>query len=81
MEVTYKLHGVLKSQAEKPFGQLPLPENSTIETLMAEIEKIEPSVSFQKVITNVAVNQTLVLGDERLANGDEVSFIPPIAGG
>ena len=29
----------------------------------------------------VAVNQSYVVGDPELASGDEVAFIPPIAGG
>lgn len=81
MEVNYKLFGILRTQAENAEGTLTIPENSTVASLMVAIEKIEPAVSFQKVTVNVAVNQTLVSGDDALSEGDEVSFVPPLAGG
>lgn len=81
MEVNCKLFGILRTQAENAVGTLTISENSIVESLKVAIEKVEPAVSFQEVAVNVAVNQTLVSGDDMLSEGAEVSFVPPLAGG
>jgi molybdopterin converting factor subunit 1 len=58
---------------------LPLP--GTIEELLSRALKEHPGLVKMKGSIRVAVNFELVDGGTELRDGDEVAFLPPVAGG
>lgn len=58
-----------------------LPEGSTVADLVASLRERGHPFSSLPPAPAVAVNRTYAGPEERLAGGDEVAFIPPVAGG
>jgi molybdopterin converting factor subunit 1 len=58
-----------------------LPEGATVADLVAELRGRGAPFSALPVEPAVAVNRTYAGQGERLSAGDEVAFIPPVAGG
>jgi molybdopterin converting factor subunit 1 len=56
-------------------------EGSTVSQLVAELRGRGGGFQSLPPRPAVAVNRTYSLHDARLAAGDEVAFIPPVAGG
>ena len=56
-------------------------DGSTVATLVAELRGRGGRFESLPHKPAVAVNRTYSLHDVRLASGDEVAFIPPVAGG
>ena len=81
MQIKVKLFGVLRSMVPRSEFDVALPKDSDVKVLMRAIEDLEPSVDFQVLSVNIAKNRAIVSADSLLRDGDEVSFIPPIAGG
>jgi molybdopterin synthase catalytic subunit len=59
---------------------LDLPEGATVADCVNELRK-DPRSARLPPSPLVAVNQRYVRLDQRLADGDEVALIPPVAGG
>ncbi len=59
---------------------LELPEQSTVEDLLAEISH-RPGAHLLPKMPLVAVNQRYANASTRISSGDEVALIPPVAGG
>ena len=55
------------------------PAGLTVAELEARLRRDWPALAGRSF--RVAVNQGYARGDERLADGDEVALIPPVAGG
>ena len=58
-----------------------LPEGSTVGELVGRLRARGAPFDRLPPVPAVAVNRALVRSDVRLATGDEVAFLPPVAGG
>lgn len=58
-----------------------LPEGATVSDLVAELRGRGAPFDALPVEPAVAVNRAYARPEERLSSGDEVAFIPPVAGG
>lgn len=58
-----------------------LPEGSTVSDLVAELRERGAPFDALPVEPAVAVNRSYAHPSEPLSEGDEVAFIPPVAGG
>jgi MoaE-MoaD fusion protein len=60
---------------------LELPEGATIEDAWRSVVERFPAISPGRAYVRFARNSAYAPADEPLADGDEVSFIPPVSGG
>lgn len=60
---------------------LTLPASSTVADLVARLRASRGALASLPVAPAVAVNMTYATPDTALHDGDEVAFIPPVAGG
>lgn len=58
-----------------------LPEGATVADLVAELRGRGTPFDRLPAEPAIAVNRTYALPSEPLGSGDEVAFIPPVAGG
>ena len=58
-----------------------LPSGATVADLVEELRGRGAPFDSLPTEPAVAVNQTYAMLDEKLGSGDEVAFIPPVAGG
>jgi molybdopterin synthase catalytic subunit len=61
--------------------ELELPDGSTVGELVGRLRARGAPFDRLPLLPAVAVNRTLVRADVRLAAGDEIAFLPPVAGG
>jgi molybdopterin synthase sulfur carrier subunit len=64
-----------------PALELELPEGATVVDLVVDLRGRGAPFDRLPEAPAVAVNRTLVRGDAALVHGDEVAFLPPVAGG
>lgn len=81
MQVRTLFFAAYRDAVGTPTLELELPEGATVADLVvglrgrgAPFDRLPPAPA-------VAVNRTLVRADAALAHGDEVAFLPPVAGG
>ena len=60
---------------------LTLPALSTVADLVAQLRASGPGLAALPATPAVAVNMTYATPETPLQDGDEVAFIPPVAGG
>lgn len=58
-----------------------LREGATVADLVASLREQHPSFQALPPEPAVAVNRSYAAQDARLSDGDEVAFLPPVAGG
>jgi molybdopterin converting factor subunit 1 len=58
-----------------------LPEGTCVQELWSELCAEVPRFARFPRMPPAAVNREYVAGDRTLADGDEVAFLPPVAGG
>ena len=58
-----------------------LPDGATVRDLWERLGREIPAFGAFASMPPAAVNRSYVRGDARLAEGDEVTFLPPVAGG
>ena len=79
-----KVRALFFASYAEAFGRqeqaLDLPAGSTVEDFVAAIRR-EPAAAGVPPHPLVAVNQRYARPETRLAEGDEVALIPPVAGG
>ena len=61
--------------------ELELPEGATVGDLVSDLRGRGAPFDRLPRVPAVALNRTLVRGDAELAHGDEVAFLPSVAGG
>ena len=61
--------------------QVDLPEGATVFDLVSGLRARGTPFDRIPELPAVAVNRTLVRGDAALSQGDEIAFLPPVAGG
>ncbi len=81
-ELQVRYFAVLKELAGVDEERLPLgPGTSTVAELVRALEARHPALAGRLGRVRVARNQRLAAPDERLAAGDVLQLIPPLAGG
>lgn len=81
MKVRVKLFAMLRERAGTGDAFHELPEGSTVNDLWDTLGREHGGLSGVKMKLLYAVNSEYVPPDYRLADGDEVAFIPPVSGG
>ncbi len=81
MRVRVKLFAMLRERAGAGDVFQELPEGSTVKDLWDQLRRDHAGLSGVELKLLYAVNSEYVAPDHRLADGDEVAFIPPVSGG
>jgi molybdopterin converting factor subunit 1 len=58
-----------------------LPEGATVGELVRRLRSRGTPFDRLPEVPAVAINRSMVRGDAPLAHGDEIAFLPPVAGG
>ena len=62
--------------------ELDLPPGvGTVRDFVARLEEVRPALAGRMGYVRIARNETFASADERLAEGDVLALIPPVAGG
>ena len=81
MKIRVRLWGGLSDAGGFTEDVLDLPDGSTAADLVTALETRAPALARYRSVTRVAINAEIVPADSHLAGGDEVSLLPPVAGG
>ena len=81
VKIRVRLFAVLREAAGREEMELELPEGATPAAVWARLVEVHPTLAPRRASLAVAVNRSYASFDAALAAGDEVVFIPPIAGG
>jgi molybdopterin converting factor small subunit len=81
MHITVKLFYHLKEKAGTGEINLDLPNHSTIGDVKKTLELRYPQLRTQLGNVMILMNQKIVLDEDRIQNGAEVSFLTPVGGG
>lgn len=81
MKVSVKLFAMLRERAGTGNAVHELPEGSTVNDLWDTVRREHAGLSGVDLKLLYAVNSEYVALEHRLADGDEVAFIPPVSGG
>jgi len=79
--VTVLYFAVVRERLKRDRETVAWEPGMTVAGLMAALARVHPELGRLGSVLKVAVNQELVGGDHRLADGDEVALIPPVSGG
>ena len=81
MQVKVRINGIMGSQCDWREREFSLDEGSTIASLKNTIAMLERGIDFDSLRVNTVVNKQIVQDETQLSEGDEVMFLPPLAGG
>jgi MoaE-MoaD fusion protein len=81
MRVKVRLFAMLRQQAGWRERDLELPAGASIEDAWQQIVSEAPALAPSREVVRFARNRAYSSADEPLADGDELVFIPPVAGG
>lgn len=81
MRVTVRLYAILRQQAGWRERSIELPSGATVGDAWLTLTNEAPALAASRAVVRFAVNRAYAEPDHRLAEGDEVAFIPPVAGG
>lgn len=81
MRVTVKLFGSVRESAGAKELSVELDDGAPVSALRRKVEAEAPALAALGARARIAVNQEVQGGDPVLADGDEVAFLPPVAGG
>src|SRR5487761_706029 len=79
--VRARLFARLREQAGTDTENVELPAGSTVADVYEAIQKLHPGLQTDQSAVRVALNQEFTDWDSKVADGDEVAFIPPVSGG
>jgi molybdopterin converting factor subunit 1 len=79
--VLARLFARLREQAGTDTENVELPAGSTVADVYKVIQKLHPGLQADQSAVRVALNQEFTDWDSKVADGDEVAFIPPVSGG
>jgi MoaE-MoaD fusion protein len=79
--VLARLFARLREQAGTDTQNVELPAGSTVADVYEAILKLHPGLQADQSSVRVALNQEFTDWDSKVADGDEVAFIPPVSGG
>ena len=81
MKVRVKFFAILRERAGTSAVTRELADGSTVADLWRQLQRDYPKLDVPGIRLLYAVNQNYVAVDHRLADLDEVVFIPPVSGG
>jgi molybdopterin synthase catalytic subunit len=81
MRIAIRLFAIQREQAGFRDGVLDLPDGSTVADAWQRLVADVPALASGTGVVRFAVNARYADGAEPLREGDEVAFIPPVAGG
>jgi molybdopterin synthase catalytic subunit/molybdopterin converting factor small subunit len=81
MQVRTLFFGMLKDLAGRSSDSLNLPENATLDDVVAHYEELIPRLGELAASIAVSINQEFAGPDSKLKDGDEIAFLPPVSGG
>ncbi len=81
MRVTVRLFAMLRQQAGWRQREVELPADSSIEDAWRALVRLQPDFAQARQSVRFARNGAYASPDERLADGDQLAIIPPVAGG
>ncbi|HEY7220031.1 MAG TPA: MoaD/ThiS family protein [Candidatus Binatia bacterium] len=81
MKVRVKFFAILRERAGASEVLKEIADGSTVADLWRQLQKDYPKLDVPGIRLLYAVNQNYVAVDHRLADLDEVVFIPPVSGG
>ena len=81
MKIRVRLWGGLVDAGGFTEDVLDLAVGATTADVVGALEARAPGLARYRTVTRIAVNADIVSGDALLADGDEVSLLPPVAGG
>jgi molybdopterin synthase catalytic subunit len=81
MTITVLYFAVLRERARRERETLTLPPGSDVAAARAAIARLHPELAALLPRVQTAVNRAMVGDAQALAEGDELAFIPPVAGG
>jgi molybdopterin converting factor subunit 1 len=81
MKVRIKFFAILRERAGTADAVKELADGSTVSDLWQALRKDYPKLDVPGIRLLYAVNQNYVTPDHKLADQDEVVFIPPVSGG
>lgn len=81
MRVNVLYFAVFRERLRRDAEPVDLPDGATVAALVAALEGRHDAVRALRGRYRVAVNMAMVDDTARLADGDEVALIPPVAGG
>lgn len=81
MNVRIKFFAILRERAGTAEAVKELPAGSTVADLWQALKKDYPKLDVPGIRLLYAVNQSYVSLEHKLADQDEIVFIPPVSGG
>lgn len=81
MQIQVRYFAVFRERLGIDRELLKLPEDATVQTALDLLAARHPAIAALSGRYRPAVNQTMCDDDTRLADGDELALIPPVAGG
>jgi MoaE-MoaD fusion protein len=81
VKIRVRLWGGLVDAAGFTEDVIDLADGATTNDVLDSLERRSPGLARFRTVTRVAVNADIVTGDAPLADGDDVSLLPPVAGG
>ena len=78
--ITARLFARLREQAGTDCEQVEVP-GGTVADVYRALRRLHPDLEPELALIRPARNQSFAEWDERVADGDEVAFIPPVSGG
>ncbi len=81
MKVRVKLFAMLRERAGTGDDLQDVPDGTTVKELWDKLRREHAGLSGVELRLLYAVNSEYVGLEHRLADGDEVAFIPPVSGG
>ena len=80
MQLTVKLFGSLREEAGAKDLELELPEGARVVDLRELLAERYPVLEQLGEVVAASVNLEMAEEDQLLSDGDEVAFLPPVAG-
>ncbi len=81
MKVRLLYFAVLRDIAGKSEAELALPEGSTARDVWQTLRGMHARLADYAEPPMIAINESYAAADTVLSDGDELAFIPPVAGG
>jgi molybdopterin converting factor subunit 1 len=81
MRVRVRLFASLRETAGRGACELELPEDATAGTAWTRLCQEHPALAAKRPSLLASVNRRYAPFETRLADGDELVFIPPVSGG